>query len=250
LKTWIYILLLNLLLHTALSAQTESETMGIDPITDSLANKLLHSEIPSLQILIDSALVNSPLIHASEAEIAQVIQQLKTQRKSWAQYIFFEASARYGLFNQISISELTVDDVTTGVKSENEQLNYYGGVGIRVPLSGLISRRSETKTIQFTLVESEYRTEQLKRELTLLIIQEYYALKTYQESMQTTQEVMQTIEISYMKSLNDMETGKISLDDFALLASTRGKAKENYMKAKNDFFMQYHMLQILTGIKF
>jgi hypothetical protein len=42
----------------------------------------------------------------------------------------------------------------------------------------------------------------------------------------------------------------MDLNNFALLTSTVGKAKDDYNKTKNNFYTQVHKLENLTGVIF
>lgn len=87
-------------------------------------------------------------------------------------------------------------------------------------------------------------------DLKQLIIEEYYKLLYLEESVRTFQSIYQTLEISRMKAEREVSRGYMDINQFATLSSTVGKAKNDYAKAKNEFYAQYHKLQDLTGIMF
>jgi hypothetical protein len=53
-----------------------------------------------------------------------------------------------------------------------------------------------------------------------------------------------------MKAEKDVLNGRMNLNEFAALASTVGKSKDDYYKSKYNFYVQYHKIKILAGINF
>jgi len=83
-----------------------------------------------------------------------------------------------------------------------------------------------------------------------IIIEAYYHLQYLDESMRTFYHIYQTLEIGYLKAEKDLLNGRTNLNEYALLASTVGKAKNDYQKAKSTFHAQYHKLMEITGMEF
>jgi len=205
--------------------------------------------LPGLQYVIDSAIHNSPLLHAKSEEICQLVEEMKIQRESWTDYFYLEGRTRYGLYNQVSINEGGSDQSELyGFRSENEQLNYYAGIGLKLPLSAIFNQNNNIHIKTSQIRQAELEQELLVRELTQLIIEEYYELKTCEESITALLEAFQTLDMGYLKASNDFEIGLISLDEFSLLVSVRNKAKISYINSRNAYYRQYHILQVITGI--
>ena len=214
-------------------------------------NQIGELRVPSLNILIDSALQNSPLMDASRNEVEQIKQDLRIDKKSWADYLYLEGSGRFGRYDQYTqVNQGAINESLNGIISESQQLTYFAGISLRLPLSSLTSNHNKTKINNLKIEQTEFNALQLENEIKQLVIEEFYKLRSYEESMYTFQDVTQTLEISYMKAQKDLENGKIEIDEFALLVATKGKAKENYLKAKNNFQMQYYKIQVITGITF
>jgi DNA-binding protein Fis len=245
-KTLSFITILILVVAAA-TAQTTTKTLRIKPtIIDSLSGV---NKIPELKVFIESAIKNSPLLQANEREMEQILEKIKIEKKSWQDFIYLDANARYGLFNQLSISNSSVATADQlAVQTANEQLNYYVGLSFRLPISKITSGRNELNVLKLDAKTSQSKKEQLKQEITLTVIDEYYKLLNFQESMDVLQDVVQTIEISYLKAVKDVESGTLDLSEFSTLVAARGKAKESYSKTKNDFYSQFYKLQVLSGI--
>lgn len=201
-----------------------------------------------LKEIIDSAMVHSPLLLVPDTEIEKLLEEIKIRKKSWLEYIQIDANTRYGLYNQLTVSNQTNStDVSQALQSNKTQLNYFAGLTLKIPLSYFVSNKREVNILKSGIKGNELKKEQLKKEVTLLVVDEYYKLKKYQETIPVLQNVYQTMNISYLKASKDLESGTYDIGDFAILVTTLGKAEQSYLEAKNEYFAQYYKLQILTG---
>lgn len=223
---------------------------------NNLAAQTVHPEdslllIPPLNMVIEAAYENSPLLKAKSKIIEEIGQEVIIEKRKWMDHIFIEGSANYGMYNHLVISRNTANkDPRDGYISKNEQIMYYGGVGIKLPVSSVLSRGNHIKAKRLRQEKVKYEKQQLLEDIKQLIIGEYYQLIFLQQSMVTFNKVNLTLEISSLKAEKDVLNGQMDLNDFALLVSTTGKSKNDYLKAKNSFFAQYNKLQSLTGISF
>jgi len=205
--------------------------------------------VPKLNIFIESALKNSPILKASDAQIEQLFEKIKKEKKSWADYLFIDANARYGLFNQLSISQATTSStVDLGVKSAKEQFNYFAGLTFRIPISSFISKKNDIKILNQDLEQGKFKREQLKQEVTLLVIDEYYKLINLNQSLQLNQNIVQSAKLILIKSQKDIASGQISLTEYNAALTSKEKAEESLSKVENEYFAQYFKIQILTGL--
>ena len=171
------------------------------------------------------------------------------QKKSWTDFIQIDANTRYGLYNQLTVSNQAVADVPpVGVQSDKQQLNYYAGVTLKLPISYFANKKNELKILNYNIQESELRKEQLKKEITQFVIDEYFKFKNYRELLDSYQTTLQTMKISYLKSVKDVENGTLGFSEFSTITYSYSKAEESYSKLKSDYYTQIYKLQILTGI--
>ena len=77
--------------------QVKAQDNGIDA-----KSKTIELQIPKLQILIDSALVNNGLVNYRRHEIDAKESNLKSKRKYWTRNFGIQADSRYGTFNTIT----------------------------------------------------------------------------------------------------------------------------------------------------
>lgn len=237
-KLVLYIFLLFIITHVADAQEynaTDSSMLIVPPLVDVLNASLRHS----------------PLLKAKGIETKIIEQELKIEKKKWMDNVSIDGATNYGLFDQVIINGINSDGISnTGFVSKSEQIRYYGGISLKLPLSTISSRRNEINIKKLELKQLGYEKKQLQKELKHIIIEEYYKLLYLKESMKIFQEIFQTFQISYMKGEMDVLNNNIDLNDFAVLASTMGKSENDYAKAKYEFYTQFHKLQDLSGVIF
>ena len=146
--------------------------------SDSISSIFYSRNIPPLKEFIEFALKNSPILKSSDLQIEEMFEKIKKEKKSWTDFVFIDANAKYGLFNQLSITQQS-SGTDLSVKDAREQFNYYAGLTIRLPISNFITKKNEINILNKNLSESKARREQIKLEITQLVIDEYYKLKNF-----------------------------------------------------------------------
>lgn len=224
----------------------------LSPLNDSVGiESLIQNEpfkIPDLDSCIQSAIHSSPLLQVSNEEIVKLVEELRIQKKSWLSYIQLDANTRYGLFNQLQFSQSSEGGADVGVQTAKEQFNYYAGITFKVPLSYFVSNKSEQKIIKSGIKAVELRNAELKREISKVVISEYFSLKRLQELMVVQQNNLQTVRLGYMKASRDLNNNLISIDDYASSSTSYTKVLESYISTKNEFYAQYYLMKILIGV--
>lgn len=207
--------------------------------------------LPPLVDILNAAIKHSPLLKAKSMDIAANRESISIAKKQWSDYIFIEGAANYGLYDQVVVNGISTDGTSnTGALTKAQQMRYYGGVGLKLPLSALGSRKNEVKITRLQVEKASQEYQQIIKDIKQLIIEEYYQLLYLKESLQTFQGIYQTLDISLKKSERDVLNGRMNINDYALLVSTVGKAQDDYNKARNSFYAQYHKLQNISGVVF
>jgi len=222
-----------------------AQQASVEKTTDEQA---INRPLPPITVILDTAMNNSPLLQLNKLEYEQAIISLTEIRQQWTDYFYLEGTARYGLLNHLTISQLDTEQAASyGLLTQNEQLNYYAGLSVKFPVSEFLKRRTEKRKVQLELQQKRVEQEQIRDEIRRKVIEEYYLLKYYQERMNSFQEVLQTIEISYLDGKRSLEKGHLKLDEFARISESRGKAKDGYLKAMNEYYAQYRIVEVIIG---
>jgi outer membrane protein TolC len=235
------LILVLFLFNLSVFAQTTAKT-------DSLNNVLTYENylIPDLSECIESALKNSPLLKANDRQIEIILEDIKIRKKSWLEYLIIDANTRYGLFNQLSLTQET-SNPDVAVQSAKEQFNYFAGITLRIPFSYFSSNKNEQKKLSISIKEAELKKEELKNEINKLVVTEYFKLKRLQELLGVHLNNLQTAQIDYLKSKNDLKSGMLGMTEFAASNTAYAKAVDAFVSTKNDYYSQYYILNILIG---
>lgn len=210
---------------------------------------LLNNGLPELNVFLESAVKNSPLLKVSDNQISQVLEQIKIEKKSWSDYLSLDANAKYGLYNQLTVNDVTSNTVTeVGLQSKKEQFNYFFGVTFKLPFSDIVNKKNKLKMLSENIDEKQQQREEFKNQLKLLIVEQYYNLIYLNKSMKINQDMLQSLSINLMKSERDIQSGIITLEDYNAMVFQKGKAEDSFFKAKSEYFAQYKKLMIICGL--
>lgn len=204
-------------------------------------------EIPTLDFCIQAAIEHSPLLKANDAQVEKLLEELKIQKKSWTNYVHIDANTRYGLFNQIQIEQVNPDLPDVGLTTAREQFNYFAGLTIKLPLSVFLNNKSEKKAIMSSVKEAEMKRDELKLEISKIVVNEYFSMKAAQEKLIINQNNLQSTRLDYLKASNDVASNFLSVTEFASISTSYTKAYEAYITSKNEFFAKYYLLKLLIG---
>lgn len=231
---------------TTISAQQTFDNPGLVSVDSLIVNESFP--LPNLDSCIQMAITNSPLLLVNNEEIVKLVEELKIQKSSWLNYIQLDANTRYGLFNQLQLSQNTEGGSEVGVETAKEQFNYYAGITIKIPLSYFILNKREQNKIKSGIREIEYRRTETIREISKIVVAEYFNFRKTYELMQVQQDNLQTVRLGFLKANRDLNNNIISIGDFAAASSSYSRVKESYIATKNEYYAQYYLLKLLMGV--
>lgn len=240
------ILLAIVFFATTISAQQTLKNPGLVSVDSIIVSESFP--LPNLDSCIQLAVANSPLLLVNNEEIVKLVEDLKIQKSSWLNYIQLDANTRYGLINQLQLSQNTEGGSEVGVETAKEQFNYYAGITIKIPLSYFILNKREQNKIKSGIREIEYRRTETIREISKIVVAEYFNFRKTYELMQVQQDNLQTVRLAFMKANRDLNNNIISIGDFAAASSSYNRAKESYIATKNEYYAQYYLLKLLMGV--
>ncbi len=218
---------------------------------DSVLLETHDFTIPPLQALIDSALLNSPLLKRYDAIHNKVALEKYFQRRHWMQSFYMEANTRYGAFDQLYFTGSTdPGESPIGYTYQQQQTNYYIGLSIKLPLATFVNQRKKMQQLKFNLDEIRMEQESVAENIIKNVIENYYELLFRYESMNTFFAIYQDVKISYLDAGNRLQEQKIGFNEYSIISSTYGKAKNDYDRAKTDFLISLNMLRFVTGWDF
>lgn len=222
-------------------AQTYQEMLEIT--TDG---KDITERLPGLSELQQLAIENSPLLklYESDEKVGDYIVQFK--KRDWLNDIGIEGGARYGLFDNLIITE---DMGALGSNTETtEQTRYYIGVYVKVPFSTLMDRSSVLQA-KAEKDKIRYQKEVGIQGLKELVIGRYYnVVKEYRRLLIQTN-LVENYRVQNLRAETDYNNGQMDVYEYVRLKDMISKASMDLEAAKIDFKNSFQILEQIIGIK-
>jgi len=239
-----------MLMGMACSAQVQSmedqaeEKVEFDPLVDNIVEKL-----PPLQVLIDSAVANSPYIKFEGVDIQLWSHKVLESRRAWTRLMGLDASYRYGSTYVFSTSQ-----TSGGFPSDytSDQYNWRLGAGIylKVPFYEIINHRNNVNIAKRELEKRYLRKEQVVRETKQDVIFVYEELLLRQELLKMKNESQLTTTLQVEMAEKEFLNGNITISELSRLTEIHSRNISEFTSQKSLFHRQYLILEELVGIKF
>lgn len=217
-----------------------------EEISLSLKQNDILKLLPPLQSLIDSAVVHSPLLKISDADIIIRSLRVESLRNEWLGNFGIESGIRYGLFeNLILADDLGIDEFRT---SSTVQTRYNVGLFLRLSISDIIDRRN-VKIAKQEMNQANYQRDQLLSELRQLIISQYFDIVKIHKGMIIKNEMTETYRIQMYRAEEDYINGMINIADYSRLKSIFSQSILDLEEIKVDFLLAVQLLEEIVGTK-
>jgi outer membrane protein TolC len=222
-------------------AQSYSEEIG-----QSLQENDILKLLPPLQALIDSAVIHSPLLKISDSDLIIRRLSIDSEKREWLRNVGFESGARYGLFDNLIITEdLGMEDLKT---SATVQSRYSVGVFLKIPLSVLIDR-SNVKIAREQMNQAKYQRDQTIIELRKLIISHYYEVVKVHKRLIINNETVEIYRVQMFRAEEDFKNGAISVTEYSRLKNIFTQSILALEETKVDFLIALQLLEEIAGTK-
>ncbi len=206
----------------------------------------IMDRLPPLAELQEQAIESSPIFKMLDSDVEIGEYKLKEEKRLWLNSIGIEGSARYGLFDNLIITEdLGILESST---STTEQSRYYLGAYIKIPLSDIIDR-SNVKTAQAEKQKLRYQREASIQELRKLIIACYNDVVKKHRGLLIKADLLESYRVQMMRAKLDFKNGNISIADYARLDQMWSKASLALEEAKLDYLTSFQILEETVGVK-
>ncbi len=222
-------------------AQTYDEMLEI-----TADGKDITERLPGLSELQQLAIDNSPLLklYESDEKVGDYIVQFK--KRNWMSDFGIEGGARYGLFDNLIITE---DMGALGSNTQTtEQTRYYIGVYAKVPLSNLMDK-SSIHQAEAEKDKIRYQKEVGIQGLKELVISRYYnVVKEYRRLLIQTNQV-ENYRVQNLRAETDYSNGQMDVYEYVRLKDMVSKASMDLESAKIDFKNSFQILEQIIGVK-
>ena len=199
-------------------------------------------QLPPLQVLIDSALIKSPILKGAGMEVLMSQYLLKDAQRDWMENINFTADARYGsMFDYSRMAENTGSFIP--ISDNVYSMNYGVGMSAYLPISDIFDRKRKIQKAQLQINQSESRKEEIEQTVKQTVIAAYYEALTSQKTLGMRAEISSSASMLYDQSKLDYAENRITLAEFT-------KANEVFLTAKNEEETQkYNLLRAVRTLE-
>jgi len=223
---------------------TAQENTVFDPLTEDISSKL-----PSLEVLIDSAIAANPQIIFSDQQLMITELKLRSKRIEWTRNIGLQANVGYGnLFNYATSSTGSIDPIP--VASSSSQTQYTTAFYINLPFSTIADRRNQLRLAKSEVIQAESMILSGKNEIRQLVITQYNNLILKQRLLSIKAKNLETIKMNMQMGEKEFLNGVIPLSEYTNLSSSVADSEAGYENARMEFLTAYMMLEEIVGIRF
>lgn len=223
---------------TDLFSQTELEVAK-----KSTSLKLL---IPSLNELIDSALVHNGMMNYRNLEIDAKEENIKSKRRNWTKNFGIQADTRYGTLSNFSTS--SEDNTSINLATNTTQFNYNVGLYLKVPLFDVINRNSEIKRAQIEIDQAKSLAKSQEDELKEVVIRYYEDLLLKQKLLELKSESLGNARVNMEMVEKEFRNGLVPIAEYVRITDMTSRIASEYEEAKSNLMISKKLLENITGI--
>lgn len=217
---------------------------GFNPLTDDITKK-----IPTLDVLIDSAIINSHRLKYWDKEIAITEYELRSVRREWSKTFTINGEWREGTTNSLVFIEDQFGG-SVGTLGNTNQTRYSVGVSLRLPVLTVWDRGNQIKLSKMNIESKMEQMKEDKKAIRAEVINLFNELVIQQNMMKLDIDNIEFATLTAEMADKEFENGKISLPDLSRVRDNLARARYRYVRTKLGFVNAYVMLQEITGIKF
>jgi len=206
----------------------------------------LVSNLPPLQVLIDSALIKSPYLKYQNAEIIKQQFKLRIAKQDWSKNIGFSGDVIYGTWDHMTMNP---NAGTTSISTQAET-RYGAGLYLRLPLSDALTRKSTVEIARLELEEAKAIKEQKVVEIRNLVISQYNQVVLNQSLLIILNKNRQSCEVQLKLIEKQFLNGQATVEELSRVTDIYYNSLVEYERVKSDLNTAYLLLQELVGMAF
>ncbi len=215
-----------------------------DPLADDISSKL-----PSLETLIDSAVLNNPQMLFRQYQLNINEHKLKSKRIEWTKSIGLHGNVGYGnLYNYTTTASSIQEPIP--VASIRNQSQYTASVFLNLPLNTIIDRKNQIRAVHSEVMQAKSAIEEQRNEIRQLVIIQLNELILKHRILVLKANKLESIRVSMQMAETQFTNGTLALSEYAQLAGNVSETEIDFEKARIEFLNAYMMLEEIVGFKF
>jgi len=206
------------------------------------------SNIPPLQVLIDSALEHSPVIKSQDAEVLIKEYNLSITRQQWLNYVQVIGDSKYGTYDNLIVNQYQTSNQSTAYNTSNVGTRLQIGLSLRFSIFDFIKAKNNKKIAIKELEQSVWRKEELNSYLRQTVIKQYHEVLMNHSLLKVKTDFLQQTKLAKDFSEKDYKSNIVEYFEVVRAADAYQKAMTDYEKTKTDFIVALLLLQDIVGI--
>lgn len=223
------------------------ESIAQTKVESELKSAGTKLNIPSLNVLIDSALVNNGMLNYRKLEIDSKESNLITKRQYWTRNFGIQADTGYGTFN--NFSSTSGDNTTVSLASNTQQLNYNVGIYLKIPVFDVINRKSQIKQAKSELEQAKSLAKSQEDELKEIVIRYYEDLILKQNLLELRASNLGNARVNMEMVEKEFRNGLIAISEYVRISDMTARIATEFEQAKSEFLVSKKILENLVGIE-
>lgn len=238
-KFWGF-LLVFLILQTSIGQSIN------DFIEKGLKENDISKKLPPIDSLVQMAKEYSPFIKVTVSEQKYRDGVVSSEQRAWLEYINLEAGYNYGIFDNLSNSQLAGDPGSQTLFS-TEQSRYNVGASIRLPLSAILNRRARIKSAKGEAEKARFETQVAEVELKQKVVEMYNDLIKTHRLFFISGSIVDNFRVQSLRAEKDFANGIINVTEYTRLQQMMNQATMNFELLRSEFISSVMALEGIIG---
>ncbi len=223
--------------------------LGLDPFKIETESVFSDEDfyLPTIEALIDSALIYSPILKQFDANLEITSLLLKSSKINWTEYISTSADIKYGSTDNVVFTQ-QASEYSSGINAINTT-RYNLGVGVKMNVFDIINRNNKIEIAKFEKDIAEAQRDEpiqiIIQNVTLL----YNRVILSQRILVIKSETQQAKLLHFNLAEKQFLSGEIPVSEYSSIIGIIAKSSAEFENAKMDFKNAYFLLQQAVGIK-
>ncbi len=206
----------------------------------------ISTMIPTLTVLIDSAVAHNPTLKSSDLQVIIKKYALKSDKNIWTKNLNLQADLRYGNYTNYSTSAL--DNIA--VATTRSELRYGVGGSVKFVVYDFLDRKNQIRMAKTEIDLANSIFEEKKSELRKIVILQYNDLILKQRLVKLSSKNLETAKINMQLVEKEFLNGVIPLTEYSRISISVSDAEVSFENARMDFLTAYMILEEIVGMKF
>ncbi|NHM07409.1 TolC family protein [Flavobacterium sp. CYK-4] len=203
--------------------------------------------LPSLKVIIDSAIAHNGMLNYRKLEIDAKDCNLKSKRQYWTRNFGVQADTGYGTFN--NLSSINGDNSTVNLASNTQQVNYNVGLYLKIPVFDVINRKSQIKQAKSELEQAKSLAKSQEDELREIVIRSYEELLLKENVLALRASNLGNAKVNMEMVEKEFRNGLIPISEYVRISDMTSRIAAEFEQAKSEFLVSKRLLENLAGFE-